>query len=86
MITTSYEGLPKISENLLVITRILTLSPNFHRHLRSSHHGLVYNDPSDSAIFGSTHLNLPALACLVPVAILLGPLQCIRNAALLTGV
>jgi hypothetical protein len=27
--------LPKISENFLVITWILTLSPNFHRHLRS---------------------------------------------------
>jgi hypothetical protein len=77
---------PKISENLLVITWILTLSPNFHCHLRSSHLGLVYNNPSDFATFGSTHWSLPALACLVPVAILLGSLQWMRNAALSTGV
>ena len=81
-----YVVLPKISENLLVITWILTLSPNFHRHLRSSHLGLVYNDPSDFAIFGSTHWSLLALACLVPVAILLGPLQRRQNAPLWTGV
>ena len=83
---TAYEGLPKISKNLLVIIWILTSSPNFHRRLRCSHLGLVYNDPSDFAIFGSTHWSLPALACLVPVAILLGSLQWIRNAALSTGV
>jgi len=83
---TVYEGLPKISENLLVITWILTLSPNFHRHLRSSCLGLVYNDPSDFATFGSTHWSLPALACLVSVAILLGPLQWRRNVALSTRV
>ena len=83
---TKYEGLPKISENLLVITWILTLSPNFHRHLRSIYIGLVYNDPSDFAIFGSTNWSLPALACLVPVAILLGSLQWIRNAGLSTAV
>jgi len=67
-------------------TWVLTLSPNFHRHLRSSHLRLVYNDPSDFAIFGSTHWSLPALSCLVPDAILLGSLQWIRNAALSTGV
>ena len=70
-----YEVLPKISENLLVITWILTLSPNFHHNLRSSHLGLVYNDPSDFAIFGSTHWSLLALACLVPVVILLGSMD-----------
>ena len=80
-----YEVLPKISENLLVITWIPTLSPNFHRHLRSSHLGLVYNDPSDFAIFGSTHWSLPALACLVPVAILLGSLQWMQSPALSSG-
>jgi len=81
-----YEGLPKISENLLVITWILTLSPNFHRHLRSSHLGLVNNDPSDFATFGSTLWVLPALACLVSAATLLGSLQWRRNVALSTGV
>jgi len=81
-----YEVLPKISENLLIITWILTLSPNFHRHLQSSHLGLVYNDPSNFAIFGSTHWSLPALACLVPVVILLGPFQWGWNVALSTGV
>ena len=81
-----YKGLPKSSENLLIITWILTLSPNLYCHLRSSHLGLVYNDPSDFAIFGSTHWSLPALACLVPVAILLGSLQWIWNAALSTRV
>jgi hypothetical protein len=65
-----YVLLPKISENLLIITWILTLSPNFHHHLWSSHLGLVYNDSSNFAIFGSTHWSLPALACLVPVVIL----------------
>ena len=77
-----HEVLPKLSENLLLITWILTLSPNFHRHLRSSHLGLVYNDPRDFAIFGSTQWSLPALASLVPVAILLGSLQWIRNTTL----
>jgi len=77
-----YEGLPKISENLLVIIWILTLSPNFHCHLWSSHLGLVYNDPSHFAVFGSTHWSLPALAYLVPVVILLGSLQWIQSAAL----
>jgi len=84
-VTETYVVLPKISENLLIITWILTLSPNFHRHLQSSHLGLVY-DPSDFAIFGSSHWSLPALACLVPVAILLGSLQWIRNTALSTRV
>ena len=51
----AYEVLPEISDSLLVITGTLTLSPNFHRHLRSSHLGLVYNDPSDFVIFGSIH-------------------------------
>ena len=81
-----YVVLPKISENLLVITWILTSSLNFHRHLRSSHLGLVYNDPSDFATFGNTHWSMPALACLVSVAILLGLLQWRRNIALSTGV
>ena len=81
-----YVVLPKISENLLVITWILTLSPNFYRHLRSSHLGLVYNDPSDFATFGSTHWSLLALVCLVSVAIVLGPLQWRWNVALSTGV
>ena len=81
-----YDVLPKISKNLLIITWILTLSPNFHCHLRSSHFGLVYNDPSDFASFGSTHWSLLALACLVPVAILLGSLQWERNTALSTRV
>jgi hypothetical protein len=82
-----YVVLPKISENLLVITWILTLSPNFHRQLRSSHLGRVYNDPSDCVTFGNTHWGLPALACLVSiVAILLAPLQWRRNVALSTGV
>ena len=67
-----YEGLPIVSENLLVITWILTSSPNFHCHLQSSHLLLVYNDPSNFAIFGSTHWSLPALLCLVPIGILLG--------------
>ena len=79
-----YVVLPKISENLLVITWILTLRPTFHCHLRSSHLGLVYNNPSGFAISGSTHLSLLALACLVPVAILLGPLQWIWNTTLST--
>ena len=83
---TIYVVLPKISENLLVITWILASSPNFHRHLRSSHLGLVYNDPSDFATFGSTHWSLPALASLVSVAILLGPLQWRQNIVLSTGV
>jgi len=60
------------------------LSPCFHCHLRSRHLGLVYNDPSDFAIFGSIHWCLPALAYLVPVAILLGSLQWIQNTALST--
>jgi len=76
---------PKISKNVLVITSILTLSPNFC-HLRSSHLGLVYNDPSNFAIFGSTHWSLTAFACLLPVAILLGSLQWVGNAALSTRV
>ena len=46
--------LAKFSKNLLVITQIFTLSPNFNRHLRSRHLGLVYNDPSDFDVFGST--------------------------------
>jgi len=82
----SYEDLPKISENLLVITWILTLSPNFHCHLWSSHLGLVYNDLSDFATFGSTHWSLPASAWFVSVAILLGPLQWRRNVVLSTRV
>ena len=41
------------------------MNTNFHRHLRSRNLGLVYNDPSDFTIFGSTHWSLPALACLV---------------------
>jgi len=41
-----YEVLPKISENFLVIKRILTLSHNFHRHLRSSHLGLYTTIPA----------------------------------------
>jgi len=60
-------------------------SPNFHCHLWSSHLGLVYNNPSDFAIFRSTHWSLLALACLVPVAILLGFLQWTQNSALSTG-
>jgi hypothetical protein len=71
---------------LLIITWILTLSPNFHHHFQSSHLGLVHNDPSDFATFGSTHWSLLALARLVSVAILLGPLQWRRNFALSTGV
>ena len=81
-----YEVLPKISENLLVITWILTLSPNFHHHLRSSHLGLAYNNSSDFVFFGSTHWSLPALVCLVPVVILLVCLQWIRNSTLSTRV
>jgi hypothetical protein len=59
-----YVVLPRISENLLVITWILTLSPNFCCHLWSSHLGLVYSS-SDFAIFGSTHWSLPMLAYLL---------------------
>ena len=81
-----YEGLPRMSEKLLVITWILTLSPNFHRCLRNIRLGLIYNDPSDFAVFGSTHWSLPALSCLVPVANLLGSLQWIWRAAISTGV
>ena len=82
----TYMVLPKISKNLLIITWILTLNPNYHHHLRSSHLGLIYNDPSDFATFGSTHWSLPALASLVSVAILLGHLQWRRNIALSTRV
>ena len=57
---------------------------NFHHW--SSHLGLVYTDSSDFAIFGSTHWSLLALACLVPVVILLRSLQWIQNTALWTGV
>ena len=81
-----HKGLPKISENLLVITWILTLSPNFHLQLWSSHLGPVYDDPSDFAIFGSSGWSLPELACLVPLAIVLGSLQWIQNAALSPGI
>jgi len=77
-------GYPKFRE--FVRNNMNTLSPNFHRHLQSSHLGLLYIDPIDFAIFGSTYWSLPALACLVPVAILLASLQWIRNAALWTGV
>jgi hypothetical protein len=41
-----YVALPKISENLLVIIWILSLSPNFHRHLRSSPLGLYTTIPA----------------------------------------
>jgi ribosomal protein L17 len=34
---------------------LILISPNFHRHILSSHLGLVYNDPSVFAIFGSAH-------------------------------
>jgi len=69
-ITSQYVVLAKISENLLLITWILTLSPNFHRHPSSNYLGLLYNDPSDFVIFGSTYWIQPALACLVHVACL----------------
>jgi hypothetical protein len=81
-----YEGLCKISKNLLIITWRLILSPNFHRHLWRCHLGCVYNYSSNFAIFGSTRWSLPALACVVPVAIFLGSLQWIWNATLSTGV
>jgi len=68
-IKSQYVVLPKISENLLLITWILTLSPNFHRH-PCSYLGFLYNDPSDFVIFGSTHWIQPAWACLVHVACL----------------
>jgi hypothetical protein len=82
----SVRGPTKISENLLVITWILILSSNFHRHLWSGYLGLVYNDSSDFATFGSTHWSLPVLACLASVAILLGPFEWRRNVVLSTEV
>ena len=63
--------LPRISENLLLIAWILSSSPNFHLQRWSSKFLLVYNHPSDFAIFGSSGWSLPALACLVPVTIVL---------------
>ena len=68
----AYEGLPRISKNLLVITWILNLSPNFHHHLQSSHLVLEYNDTSNFVILASTRWSLPVWACLEPVVILLG--------------